>query len=97
MVNQINQEQINDQINQLKKLTEKTTNPAVNIYIIMALRQLVKVLTLNEHNKFKVWRVNKAIECLCTATKLSQCTQEIKNEITAVTCQIEQNKLLWHI
>jgi len=90
MVNQINQEQISDQMNQLKKLAEKTTIPPVNMYIVMALRQLVKVLVLNEHNQFKAWRVNKAIECISTAVQLPQCTKEEKSELITITCQLEK-------
>lgn len=90
MVNQIIQEQLDNQISQLKKIVEKPSAPPnVNIYLIMALRQLAKVLTLNEHNRFKVWRINKAIECLCTAMQTLQCTKETKNEIVAITCQLE--------
>jgi hypothetical protein len=90
MVNQINQEQINNQMNQLKKIAEKTTTSVVNLYIVMALRQLVKVFALNEHNRFKVWRVNKVVECLCTAAQLPQCPKEEKNELTVIVCQLEK-------
>ena len=90
MINQINQEQISDQMKQLKKIAEKTTTPVVNMYIVMALRQLMKVLVLNEHNQFKVWRVNKAIECICAAAQLPQCTKEEKSELIIIMCQLEK-------
>jgi len=90
VVNNVNQAQIHAQMGQLKKIAEKTTNSAVNVYIIMALRQLVKVLTLNEHNRFKIWRVNKAIACICIATQLPKCVQEEKNELTTIIWQLEK-------
>ncbi|MCL2173486.1 MAG: hypothetical protein LBH62_03060 [Nitrososphaerota archaeon] len=94
MGDQINKEQINYQMNQLKKLSENTTTPAVSMYIIMSLRQIVKVLVLNEHYRFKVWRVNKAIECLRTATQLLQCTREEKSDLIAIMWQLEKSLVL---
>lgn len=90
MINQTLQTQINDQINQLKKIAEKTTTPVVSMYIVMALRQLVKVLVLNEHSRFKMWRVKKAIECLCAATRLPQCTEELKSGLITIVCKLEE-------
>jgi hypothetical protein len=90
MVNQMDQEQINNQVSKLKKMAESTAIPAVNLYIVMALRQLVKVFVLNEHVRFKVWRVNKAVECLRVIMQLSQCTGEMKNELIVIVCQLEK-------
>jgi hypothetical protein len=93
MSNQTNQEQISNQVTQLKELTGNTTDPTVNLYIIMALRQLEKILALNEHDRFKVWRINKAIECLCTATQLLHCTKEEKSEIVTITSQLQKTAI----
>ncbi|MCL1976558.1 MAG: hypothetical protein FWG55_00360 [Candidatus Bathyarchaeota archaeon] len=90
MTKQINHEQINNQINKLKELKEKTTEPAVNMYILMALRQLVKIPALNENTRFQVWRMNKALECLCAAMQLMQCTKETKSELITITFQLEK-------
>ena len=91
MDNKLSQEQVNNQINLLKELMEKSADPTVNVYIVMALRQLVKVLVLNEHHRFKVWRVNKAIECLCVVMRLMHCTKELKSELFVITCQLKNS------